>query len=353
MNGSTLASVSLAGLGTFAGVTLSTTTSLGLGTPTRRRRWGHLHRERDHRTGPPTQPAAASPTSNRRAEIPRLVPAPSLLSRRHKMAAFIFRRTDRSIASVRRDDSLPAHCIAAGGGSLSTGNFRLVCYSGQDQIHYEDQHLRGNGGSSDPDSAASVSTPSTQRQQYSPSPRASPNDTTIWVTTASSMSAPWTSPSPRSQARATRLGHMRHRADRAEPRRDARQQPAHQRHRATDRQDYRQPDRPPAASQSAPSATPLSGNSSGSSPNRKGRTQCQQLTRLRFFSDDERPPSSTSGKAMGPAEAFSHQLNREALLAADPGRHGRHRRRARDTEHRRGKRSQQGRRNPGGAWAVE
>ena len=75
----------------------------------------------------------------------------------------------------------------------------------------------------------------------------------------------------------------------------------------------------------------------------------KQFDPTSILSDDEKAAIVNQRAKQWAAQAFSHQLNREAILARPQGRHGRHRRRAGDTEHRRGKRSQQGRRNPGGA----
>ena len=125
----------------------------------------------------------------------------------------------------------PAQCIAAGGGSLSTGNFRLVYFTAAKTESITKISTYAATAAAATPTLCRVGIYTIDGSGNLTLAASIANDTTIWSNNGVEYERAWTSPSPRSQARATRRQPLRHRADRPEPRRDARQQPAHQRHR--------------------------------------------------------------------------------------------------------------------------
>ena len=121
-------------------------------TVTWRRSRRYLHRQRDHSIDHRPVYGGILYVESGALKFRGLRPAPSQRLRRiNGYRQKSSRRTDlRSTfpgPARRRSHRRSASLRAA--GSLSTGNFRpvLTLPAAENRIHYEDQHLRGNGGS--------------------------------------------------------------------------------------------------------------------------------------------------------------------------------------------------------------
>ena len=218
---------------------------------------------------------------------------------------------------LRRDDD-PTGAVHRCGRRIAEHRQLPPCllHSGENQIHYEDQHLRGSGGSSDP-TLCRVGIYTIDGSGNGTLAASIANDTTIWSNNGVEYERAWTSPSQRSQARATQSAASASPRRPPQPRRDAGSNPlinaiAH----GSPGLSAAKPTSPRALL-SAPSVIPPFARFSGSSPNEKDTQWENNSTRPRSCPTTKRPPSSISARSNG-RQAFSHQLNREALLATDP-----------------------------------